>query len=70
MVMQSMLCGDLHLPTGEAECQQKPFFQHDLHVLNDRSGTRLDVYTGAMSHIDLRLCTTNLAHQLAWRVQM
>ena len=44
-------------------------FQHDLHVLNDGSGTRLDVHTGAMSHIDLTLCTTNLAHQLAWRVQ-
>ena len=40
----------------------------DLHVLNDGSGTRLDVYTGNMSHIDITLCTTGLAHRLDWNV--
>ena len=39
-----------------------------LHVLNDGTGTRLDTFTGNVSHIDLSICTSNLANIFGWKV--
>ena len=40
-----------------------------LHILNDGSGTRFDTYTGQLSHIDVTVCSAELARHLNWRVQ-
>ena len=40
-----------------------------LHTLNDGSGTRLDTFTGYLSHIDITICTLNLVGLFNWRVQ-
>ena len=70
-----IICTDAnskHYMWGSGQCDRRGRIwmdvinYHHLHVMNDGQATRLDESSGDLSHIDLTVVSTDIAHLLDW----